>query len=126
MRNLLLSSALLASALSLSGPVLASNDDRPAQAQTQGTWMSVAEVAARFTEQGYTVRSIETEKGVYEVKAIDPNGMRVEAYVDPVTGQVLNGSGSGSGANAWGGAGSGDRDGDDRSGGDRDDRRTVN
>jgi uncharacterized membrane protein YkoI len=40
--------------------------------------------------RGYEVRKIEIDDdGYYEVKAIDPDGRRVEAEVDPVTGKIL-------------------------------------
>jgi uncharacterized membrane protein YkoI len=35
------------------------------------------------------LREIEMEHGRYEVEMIDANGMRVEADLDPVTGEVL-------------------------------------
>ena len=53
------------------------------------SWMSIGAIADQFTQMGYTVRGVEVDDGRYEIKAIDPNGMRVEAYVDPVSGEVL-------------------------------------
>lgn len=58
----------------------------PAQQQ-----MSIAEIATMLEGQGYTVREIERERRAYEVEIIDANGMRIEAYLDPVTGAVLRG-----------------------------------
>lgn len=61
-----------------------------AQGQTQAqTRLSIAQVAAMLEEQGYTVREIELERGRYDVEMIDANGMKVEAYLDAVTGAVL-------------------------------------
>ena len=37
--------------------------------------------------QGYTVREIELERGRYDVEMIDGKGMKVEAYLNPVTGR---------------------------------------
>jgi len=54
-----------------------------------GNWMSIGAIADQFTQKGYTVRGVEVDDGRYEVEAIDPNGMMIEAYVDPVTGRVL-------------------------------------
>jgi hypothetical protein len=51
--------------------------------------MSVSAVAQMLEAKGYVVREIDTERGAYEVEAIDANGMRVEAYVHPVTGAIL-------------------------------------
>jgi hypothetical protein len=58
------------------------------QAQAQQR-MSIAEIATMLEGQGYTVREIELERGRYEVEMIDANGMRVEAYLSAVTGDVL-------------------------------------
>ncbi len=53
--------------------------------------MSVDEIAVSLTKQGYTeIRKIERERrATYEVKALDPNGVRVELYVDGITGKIL-------------------------------------
>ena len=59
------------------------------QVQAQARIMSIAEVAARLEAQGYLLREIELERGVYEVEMTDANGMRVEAHLDAVTGEVL-------------------------------------
>jgi uncharacterized membrane protein YkoI len=59
-----------------------------AEAQTQQR-MSVAQVATMLEQQGYRILEIELERNRYDVEMIDANGMRVEAYLDPVTGAVL-------------------------------------
>jgi|AACY02.2.fsa_nt_gi Uncharacterized conserved protein len=66
-------------------------DDRrqPLTDAPRAEWMSVGEVARRLESQGYVIREIDTERGAYEVEATDANGMRVEAYVHPVTGAIL-------------------------------------
>lgn len=51
--------------------------------------MSIAEIATMLEDQGYTVREIELEHGRYDVDMIDARGMKVEAYLNPVTGEVL-------------------------------------
>lgn len=51
--------------------------------------MSVAEIAVHLESQGYTVYEIERERTHYEVKMIDGSGLRVMAYLDLVTGEVL-------------------------------------
>ncbi|MBY4893333.1 PepSY domain-containing protein [Rhodobacteraceae bacterium N5(2021)] len=70
-----------------------------AQAQGMGTqaqipaqaadFMSIAQIATLLEGQGYTVLEIELERGRYEVEMRDANGMRVEAYLNPITGEVL-------------------------------------
>ena len=51
--------------------------------------MGVKQIATMLEEQGYTVREIELERNRYEVKMTDANGMRVKAYLDAATGEVL-------------------------------------
>lgn len=50
---------------------------------------SIAEIVTKLERQGYQVRGIELDDGVYEVKAIDSKGMRVEADFDPATGNTV-------------------------------------
>lgn len=52
-------------------------------------WMPVADLAAKLEAQGYTIREIEMERGAWDVEMTDANGMKVEAYLHPVTGEVL-------------------------------------
>lgn len=52
-------------------------------------WMSIADLSAKLEAQGYTIREIEVEGGVYDVEMTDANGMKVEAYLHPVTGEPL-------------------------------------
>jgi hypothetical protein len=52
-------------------------------------WMTVEQVAAKFTAEGYKVREVGEEDGVYEVYAMDKDGKRAELYVHPVTGEIL-------------------------------------
>jgi hypothetical protein len=94
MRNLHGSAALLG----LAAALLAID---PAAAQTATSdgsragppagWMSLGAIAARLEGQGYLVREIETDRDGYEVKAIGPAGQRVEADLDPATGEPLRG-----------------------------------
>ena len=81
-RTVLLTAALATAASDDDGRRFA---DMPPRAQ----WMSIADLAAKLEAQGYTVREIDTDDGVYEVEMTDANGMRVEAYLHPVTGEPL-------------------------------------
>jgi hypothetical protein len=51
--------------------------------------LSVEEVTAKLKEQGYTVRKVERERGCYEVKATNAQGVQVEIYVDPATATIV-------------------------------------
>lgn len=55
----------------------------------QGQWLSIAEISAKAAALGYQVREIEIDDGCYEIHAIDRNGIRVEAYLHPVTAEVV-------------------------------------
>ena len=54
-----------------------------------GARMSMAQIATMLEDQGYTVLEIELERDRYDVEMIDANGMRVEAYLNAATGEVM-------------------------------------
>jgi hypothetical protein len=88
MRKTLLIAAAFAAA---GGAAFASGDrdDGPRVDAPRAEWMSVSDLALKLEAQGYVVREIEVDRGAYEVEATDANGMRVEAYFHPVTGDIL-------------------------------------
>lgn len=89
MTRTILFTASLASAMGLVAlGATAQQQGGTASAQTQER-MSVAEIATMLEGKGYTVREIELERGRYDVEMIDSAGMRVEAYLNPFTGEVL-------------------------------------
>jgi len=55
----------------------------------QASWMSLADVEAKATAMGYKVRQVKIEDGCYEIYALDKDGKRVEAYLNPVTAEVV-------------------------------------
>ena len=59
-------------------------------ATTQANWLTMQQVQTKLEAAGYRdFEKIERERDKYEVKAIDPQGQRVELDIDPVTGDVL-------------------------------------
>jgi hypothetical protein len=90
MRKTLLTAAALAAA---AGAALASDDRDERRAPIvdapRAEWMSVSELAQSLEAKGYVIREIDVERGAYEVEGTDANGLRVEAYVHPVTGEIL-------------------------------------
>ena len=56
---------------------------------TTGTKLSKAAIKAKATDMGYDVRRVKTENGCFEVKAIAKDGSRVDVFMDPTTGKVL-------------------------------------
>lgn len=55
----------------------------------QSTWMSLKDIEAKATGMGYKVRQVKIEDGCYEIYALDKDGNRVEAYLNPVTAEVV-------------------------------------
>lgn len=89
MKRTILFSAALASTVGLFAlGVQAQATDPQAPAQAADV-MSIAQIATMLEGQGYTVLEIELEQGRYDVEMLDANGMRVEAYLDPTTGDLL-------------------------------------
>ncbi len=79
-------------------PVLASDQTRAggddertvARSVPAAEWMPASEVARNLEGMGYTVRELEREDGRYEVEVTNPDGLRMEAYVDPRSGEILD------------------------------------
>lgn len=50
---------------------------------------ALSTIVQDFEARGYRVLEVEVKRAKVEVKAITPAGQRIEADVDPVTGQTL-------------------------------------
>ncbi|MGE3148088.1 MAG: PepSY domain-containing protein [Pseudorhodoplanes sp.] len=87
MRNVLSFTAVLGLSAILLGSASAQTRPNDSTHASRAGWMSVSAIVTKLEGQGYTVREIELDDGVYEVKAIDRNGARVEADLDPSTGE---------------------------------------
>ncbi|MBD1545205.1 PepSY domain-containing protein [Roseibium aggregatum] len=84
-----LTALTLAAALSgFAGAALASESHANIDAP-RDQWMSTDQISQKLTAEGYKVRRVKEEGGAYEVYALDAKGNRVEAIVNPVTGQIL-------------------------------------
>ncbi|MFC4259724.1 PepSY domain-containing protein [Marinobacter lacisalsi] len=46
-------------------------------------WQDQAKVEAMLKERGWDVKRLKTEDGCYEAYALDADGQRIEAYIDP-------------------------------------------
>ena len=79
-----------ATALSLVfvSPSLASSDDALCN-YISGQPMSMEEVKAKVSEQGYEVRRVKREDGCLEVYAINKQGSKVEIYLHPISGKIV-------------------------------------
>lgn len=88
MRKILIASCLLATVAASTLSAQASENKFDVNVP-KDQWMSVEQLAAKFKADGYDVRQVKIEDGVYEVYALDAKGARVEAYVHPATGEIL-------------------------------------
>jgi len=79
----LMIAATAATAL-FAGPVLAGDTVTP-----RAEWIKASVVAQQFEEKGYVVQQIESARDAWKIKAMDANGMWIEAYLDPMTGAPL-------------------------------------
>lgn len=72
---------LTALALGLAGPAFAANRcDVPTD-----QWQPREALQKKLEGEGWKVRSIKTENGCYEAKAVDANGKRLEGVFNPKT-----------------------------------------
>lgn len=88
MRYLLTPLALATFALA-AAPSFAEDSDTSCGSAPQSQWMTVEALTAKFVADGYEVRQVKIEDGCYEIYAKDQSGMKVEAYVNPVTGAMI-------------------------------------
>lgn len=87
MMKILAASAL---SLALAAPAFAVEDSAGAPNAPRGEQLSVSDVTAKLEAQGFKVREIESDDGLFEFEAIDSSGARVEGHAHPVTGAILN------------------------------------
>jgi len=83
--------AIAAAPLALAAPAMASDDDVSCPEVPAGAWLSLGEIEGRLQAMGYQVREIERERNCYEFEGVDANGAKVEGYVDPRTGELVQG-----------------------------------
>lgn len=89
MRRVPLLSTIFAFSFGVGVTAFAADEDSTRRGVSREQWLPITEIIEQFTTMGYQVRGIEDDDGVYEVEAIDPNGLWVKAHVDPVSGEIL-------------------------------------
>ena len=55
------------------------------ESEPKSDWISKEDLESRLTEQGWQVRRIKEDGNCWEVYAINAEGKRTEAYVNPIT-----------------------------------------
>jgi hypothetical protein len=76
----ILASATLAQANSL---------DRPCTNAPQNTWLTIEALQSKVEALGYTVRKAKLKRACGEFYATDKSGTRVELFVDPTNGTIV-------------------------------------
>ncbi len=87
MRKVLMVSALALATVTTGGFAAASDNGIRVNVPKE-QWLSFAQIAEKLTAQGYDIREIEIDDGVYEVSAVK-DGQRVKSYLHPATGEIL-------------------------------------
>lgn len=87
MRKIMLVPVLAFSLAAL--PALAEESGEGHLAKPHSGWLSVEQIKQKLAAEGYDVRDVETNEGGYDIYAIDSAGKRMEARIDPMTGEVL-------------------------------------
>ncbi|MGB5950173.1 MAG: PepSY domain-containing protein [Parvibaculum sp.] len=87
--TLALTSAALTSAAMTSSAMAADKDARCTD-QPREQWMSKDAAKAKATALGYEVRRVKVEDGCYEIYAFDSNKAKVEIFMNPVSGELVN------------------------------------
>lgn len=83
----------LAAVVPLALPTLAAGQEAGPAIETTAIpadWMTVADLSARLSADGWTIIEIEAEieEGKYEACLIGADGGEIEADIDPVTGEI--------------------------------------
>lgn len=100
-RRVILGTALASAVLFASTPVFAqaATSTTPAATApttspvlgTHGEWISLAQAHDKLAAAGYEgVYKVEREKYGYKAKMRDSQGRKLEIYMEPLTGQVIN------------------------------------
>lgn len=87
MRNLL---TLTVAALAVSGAAHAESFGKPCTAQPREKWLPLEQIEKIVGDHGYKVAKSKIKGSCVEVYAHDPNGKRVELFLDPATGKPVN------------------------------------
>jgi hypothetical protein len=85
----LLAVTLLSAGLAI--PAFAGDDDYIGPHNVpRDQWLSTSDVVNKLEQQGYKVREIEVDDGVFEFEATTGKGERIEGTAHPATGAILS------------------------------------
>ena len=86
MKKVLLATALI---LGLAANAYAEGASKPCTTEPKEKWQSLESIEAFVTKHGYKIEKSEIKKSCYEIYVRDAKGQRVEYFIDPVTGFVV-------------------------------------
>lgn len=90
MRTIPLLAALTTTAVLIATqPAAASPPSKPCTDAAESTWMKIDAAKAKLAEAGYSVRRIKVAMRCYEAYVVDKAGKRLELFLDPVSGKVV-------------------------------------
>lgn len=72
--------------LSVAGAAHAGSYGKPCTTQPREKWMSIQQLEKIVNDHGYKVAKSKIKGACFEVYARDPQGQRIELFLDPVTG----------------------------------------
>lgn len=82
--------AIALTAATLGGSAIAASSDTD-RASVRADWLAIPAIYEKVTAAGYKdIHEIERERLGYDVEAYDSNGDRIELFVDPINGEVLD------------------------------------
>jgi len=67
----------------------AASAQAPSVAGSSNDWMSVSALSSQLEAQGYTVLEVDRDDGRYEVEMRDTNGVKYEAKINRITGEII-------------------------------------
>ncbi|MDR0246803.1 MAG: PepSY domain-containing protein [Burkholderiales bacterium] len=76
--------------LTLNGAAQAKSLDRPCTSAPKDQWLSKQELQAKIEALDYKVQKVKMEKGCAEFYILDNNGGKIELFVDPTNGQIVD------------------------------------
>jgi hypothetical protein len=68
----------------------ASSLGRPCTSAPETQWLSLDALKEKAEAQGYKVRKAKLKAACGEIYALDPNGVRIELFVDPTSGNIVS------------------------------------
>lgn len=89
MRKTLTLTAMIV-ALGAAMPAFA-DEDANCTAEPKDKWITTDDAKAKAEDQGYQVRRVKVEGSCYEIYGFDKDKMKVEVFMDPVSGRILPG-----------------------------------